>query len=294
MLLFTFAGSAHSKYTSYLLEFICALELESSQDLREAILASMLINLSGDPGRFAPSDLIQEYFNRLLQAIAERKGAEYHDRFLRRVVSRNLHHLARLCDDLKKGIGLQSRSGHHSAPQLRTELQKLLDAYQDSELHSRRPGRTYVTGDDNTRVTDYRRGLANLRTGKLARWKRESGFMRGKNAAHSNSGTSAGTSGEVNTPDDEDTDTEDAAGPPSQTMDGPDTESSAFALGALTSSHLVDGDLVSVRLDAAIDAAHILEDIRKANAEAAEPEDEDAEDDLRTSAVGSDEQYWSN
>lgn len=305
MLLFTFAGSPHSKYTSYLLEFISSLELESSRELREAILASMLINLSGDPGRFAPADLIQEYFNRLLQAIAERKGAEYNDRFIRSVVSRNLHHLARLCDELKRGVGLQSRSGHHSAPQLRTELDKLLGAYQHSELHSRRPGRSYVAGEENLRVTDYRRGLQNLRAGKLGRWKRESGFMRGKDVPQS---SSSGHSEDTGNVDEDGSDTDTEVTPGTRAMDGLDTERT-FGPSTLTSVHLVDGILVSDRLDAAGDAAHILEDIQKSNKEAAEPnpgddenEDEDngednggdSEEKSETSIDNSDDQYWSN
>ncbi|KAH9943828.1 hypothetical protein B0H21DRAFT_864932 [Amylocystis lapponica] len=41
VMLFTFAGSSHSKYTSYLLETICSLELESSPELRETILGQL-------------------------------------------------------------------------------------------------------------------------------------------------------------------------------------------------------------------------------------------------------------
>ncbi|KAI0351471.1 hypothetical protein OH77DRAFT_1416044 [Trametes cingulata] len=179
MMVFTFAGSPHSKYTSYLLEFITVIELESSQELREAILSSMLINLPGEAGRFSPADLVQEYFNRLLQAIAERKGVEYNGHFLRFIVSRNLHHLARLSDELKSGVGLKARSGRHSAPHLHAELRTLLSEYKRAELHSRRPGRTYVTGEENFRVTDFRKGLASLRNGKLGRWIKESTRMRG-------------------------------------------------------------------------------------------------------------------
>lgn len=178
-MLFTFAGSDHSKYTHYLLEFICVLEFESSSALREAILRSLLINLSGEPGRFAPADLIQEYFNRLLQAIAERKGVEYNAHFIRNVVSRNLHHLARLRDDLKSGVGLAERSGRHTGTHKTPEIRILLDHYKKQELHTRRPGRTYVSASQNLQPSDFRKGLANLRSGKLSKWIAETQFMRG-------------------------------------------------------------------------------------------------------------------
>ncbi|TEB27689.1 hypothetical protein FA13DRAFT_1712405 [Coprinellus micaceus] len=77
VLLFLFAGSSHPKYTNYLLEFTCSIELESSKELRNTILRATLINLSGREGCFSAADLMQEYFNRLLEAIVEKKGVEY-------------------------------------------------------------------------------------------------------------------------------------------------------------------------------------------------------------------------
>ncbi|KAL1943190.1 hypothetical protein VTO73DRAFT_4265 [Trametes versicolor] len=294
MMLFTFAGSPHSKYTSYLLEFISSIELESSPELRESTLASMLINLSGDPGRFAAADLIQEYFNRLLQAIAERKGAEYHDRFLRSVVSRNLHHLARLCDELKKGIGLQSRSGHHSAPQLRSELDRLLEEYQRSELHSRRPGRTYATGADNLRPTDYQRGLANLHGGKLARWVRETSFMRGSHVPSSSPGSHASpNTGDTDLGDSSDTGDSDFTEHPAD-YSGPEagsTSGASSAFGTLTTSHLADGILVSDRLDPLSDAARIIQDMQTSDTEAPDEAEEEDEADSNAHEGDSESEY---
>lgn len=90
-MLFTFAGSSHSKYASYLLETITTLELESSQQLRELLLRTMILNLSGEPGGCAPCDIVQEYFNCLLEMIVEQKGKDFDDVFIREVIARNLH-----------------------------------------------------------------------------------------------------------------------------------------------------------------------------------------------------------
>jgi uncharacterized protein YheU (UPF0270 family) len=84
--LFMFTGSSHSKYTMYLLEFLTNFELESSQQLQETTLNSMLVNLSGREGSFAAGDIIQEFFNRLLEAILKRKGADFGDAFIRLVI----------------------------------------------------------------------------------------------------------------------------------------------------------------------------------------------------------------
>ncbi|KAI9063585.1 hypothetical protein FKP32DRAFT_1676294 [Trametes sanguinea] len=260
MMLFTFAGSPHSKYTSYLLEFLCILELESSPQLRHAILDSLLINLSGDPGRFAPADLIQEYFNRLLQAIAERKGVEYNDHFIRNIVSRNLHHLARLRDDLKAGIGLHTRSGRHSAPQVQPELRILLDLYRRSELHSRRPGRSYVDGSDLMRLTDFRKGLANLRGSKLARWIKETSYMRGMHSSSTSSKPSS--SPEESDSESESSDTGEEELHSAQADDepaGPALPSGGLP-STLTSFAIVEDTLVVQHLDPRTDATLLLQE----------------------------------
>ncbi|KAI0746872.1 hypothetical protein C8Q80DRAFT_1321778 [Daedaleopsis nitida] len=252
MMLFTFAGTSHSRYTTYLLEFICALELESSTKLRETVLKSLLVNLSGEPGRFAPADLIQEYFNRLLQTIAERKGAEYNTHFVRNIVSRNLHHLARLRDDFYEGVGLAERSGRHCKPHKDAELRILLKEYKLQQLHTRRPGRTFVPDDENLKVSDFRAGLAKLRRGKLANWVAESVFMRGSPSAH----TSTQPPTRVVSSDflDEESDDEE------DETDGMDS------VPNLASMRVVDGDLVVESLDVHADVGRILDALARERA----------------------------
>lgn len=170
IMLFLFAGSSHSKYTNYLLEFITEFELESNQVIRDATLSGMLVNLSGQAGGWAAGDIIQEFFNRLLEAILERKGAEFGDDFIREVVSRNLHHLNRVKKDLREGLGLASRSGKHPKPHERPEAKILLAEYRTDELHSRRMGRSIDEDDTN----DFEGGYECLGPkGKTKRWVRD-------------------------------------------------------------------------------------------------------------------------
>ena len=60
-----------------LLETITTLEWESSPQLHEATLRGVLVSLSGHAGSFCALDFMQEYFNRLLKAIVQRKGVDY-------------------------------------------------------------------------------------------------------------------------------------------------------------------------------------------------------------------------
>ncbi|KAF8161594.1 hypothetical protein B0H34DRAFT_673491 [Crassisporium funariophilum] len=92
--------------------FFTDLELESSQDLKEAGLNSMLVNLSGKEGVFSAGDFIQEFSNQLLEDIIECKGAEFGAPFIRETILRNLHHMGRVKTELCKSDGVNSRMEH--------------------------------------------------------------------------------------------------------------------------------------------------------------------------------------
>lgn len=188
-MLFTFAGSSHTKYTNFLLETICDLELESSPKLKAAKLDSMLVNLSGLPGHFLAKDFVQEMGNKITAFIAERKGQEYGGTFIREIVSRNLHHFIRLLSTLRDGVGLQKRSGKHPTPHTRPELRKLAQELRTHELHSRRPGRTYDTETTARSVDNYSDGFIRLDKGKLDSWKKETIYLR--NVHRSGGGTAS-------------------------------------------------------------------------------------------------------
>ncbi|KAF8166678.1 hypothetical protein BJ912DRAFT_1092378 [Pholiota molesta] len=164
---FTFAGSSHAKYMGYVLEMIATLEIESSEDLRRGLLQMTLVNLTGRAGHWSAGDFVQEYFNRLLEAVVERKGVEYGDKFIRKTWSRNLHHVARLKLSWFDGVGLQERSAKHSEVGRLAELNILLDVYRKTQLHSFQSRRTF---DTQLFIDDYQKGAANLANGKLDKW----------------------------------------------------------------------------------------------------------------------------
>jgi hypothetical protein len=226
-MLFTFVGSTHSKYTTYLLEFLTNLELESSRALRETTLNAMLVNLSGREGAFSAGDIIQEFFNRLLEAIIERKGADFGDTFIRQVISQNLHHMGRVKTDLREGVGLAMRSGKHCEPHTNPEVKTLLRQYAYHELHSRRPGRT-IEDDD---VDDFRKGWQNLANGKLRRWVADTVRSRSwRNAAAKGKGDTEVVEGDSE--DDENGESE---------QDEVDPDPSASTFGSM---RMVDGQFV--------------------------------------------------
>ncbi|KAJ7936588.1 hypothetical protein B0H13DRAFT_1589566, partial [Mycena leptocephala] len=142
----TFAGSTHSKYTNYLLEMICDLELESTEYLKAANLLST------------------EFLNGCIDPLVD---ADYGAFQMRNIWSRNIKDIYDLKNDFRTGLDLRKRSGNHKKPHERPEVKILLQTYSAAELHKRRPGRTYEDGRD---VNDFERGTTHLRAGTLSKW----------------------------------------------------------------------------------------------------------------------------
>lgn len=167
VMVFTFAGTTHTNYTAYLLETITKLEMECSDELKKALLHLSLVNLTGRKGRFSAGDYIQEYFNRLLEAVVQRKGVDYGSSFIRNVWSRNLAQIARLKTTWLGGVGLASHAARHTGAKTAAEVRILLDVYRETELHTLRPGRIF---DVKLLVDDFTNGFTKLGEGKLKKW----------------------------------------------------------------------------------------------------------------------------
>ncbi|KAJ7434386.1 hypothetical protein B0H11DRAFT_2372740, partial [Mycena galericulata] len=148
VILFTFAGSAHSKYMGYLLEMVVDLEFESNPFLRDANLMSMFLNRCIDP-------------------VVQRKDTDYGSYHVRTIWSRNIKDIYDLKADFRASVGLAKRSGRHKEPHERPEVKILLREYQKAELHKRRPGRTF---SDGRNVDNFQAGINLLEGGVLRRW----------------------------------------------------------------------------------------------------------------------------
>ncbi|KAJ7430967.1 hypothetical protein B0H11DRAFT_1763123 [Mycena galericulata] len=153
-LLFTFAGSTHTNYLNYVLETIMNLELECSPGLKIALLRGLIWNLSGLAEHCEEGDFIVEFFNRLLEDVVQHKNAQFDDKFIRNVISRNLRHIAQLKVAWRTGLGMEKKGHLHADPHTKPEMRTLLKLYRDTELHSRRLGRQI----DDRDTDDFNRG----------------------------------------------------------------------------------------------------------------------------------------
>jgi hypothetical protein len=166
-MVFTFAGSAHSKYTNYLLEMIVDLEYESNSFLKDASLLSMVLNPDRTAGEFTAGDIFQELLNRCIDPIVQRKDADYGSNHVRNIWSRNIKDIYDLKTDFRTDVGLADRSGRHKKPHERPEVKTLYPENRANQLSKRRPGRTY---DDGRNVDNLGGGIKNLAGGVLAKW----------------------------------------------------------------------------------------------------------------------------
>ncbi|KAJ7845241.1 hypothetical protein B0H14DRAFT_2584802 [Mycena olivaceomarginata] len=169
-MLITFAGSGHSRYMGYLLEMVCNIELESGPELAVATLASLLCNPSIKPGGFQACDIFQERMNLVLEPVLQRKDNDYGSDHVRNMWSRNLKDIYDIKAEMRQSVGLAKRSGRHKAPHQKPEVKMLLRHYKDTELNSRRPGRTFGQEREEDNFTA---GIKKLRGGSLSKWVRK-------------------------------------------------------------------------------------------------------------------------
>jgi len=163
---FTFAGSTHTKYSTYSLEQICSLEWESSEALKDAQLLNWLVNPEGLPEKFLEGDLNEEHFNGELDESRDHNDADWDGNLMRNVCSRNVGHFMRLKKEWIQGLGLVKRSGKHTEPHAKPEIRKLLNKYKDEELHLFREGRKYDEAD----VDNFSKGYEKLWDRALQKW----------------------------------------------------------------------------------------------------------------------------
>lgn len=120
------------------------------------LLQISLVNPSGRENHFCHGDLLQEYFNRLLDAVARHKGVDYSDKFLRDVWSRNIYHVAQ--------------------PSTNPEIRTLLALYKGHQLHTYRAGRVLDGAEDRER---FNKGIDVLERKKLPKYINRTASKRG-------------------------------------------------------------------------------------------------------------------
>ncbi|EJD33628.1 hypothetical protein AURDEDRAFT_177288 [Auricularia subglabra TFB-10046 SS5] len=140
---FQFAGSGHNpKYRDFCLEMFISVEFEYSDEMRNAVLNSLLVNPSGRRGHFKECDLLQEHLINRLDRHMQHRDKSYDDPFIRDVVTPNLHHLVEVPRQLESAVDLVARASRHLPMHQRSEAGRLRKTYRENQLHSFSAGRS--------------------------------------------------------------------------------------------------------------------------------------------------------
>ncbi|KAK7021362.1 hypothetical protein VNI00_017413 [Paramarasmius palmivorus] len=242
--LFTLAGSGNSNYTDLLIDKILMLEEDVDEEMKTAILQISLVNLSGQEGGFTFGDLVQEYYNRLLDAVVRHKGVEYGDTFIRRVWSPNIHRVRELKREWFEGFGLKAKSGRHTAANIEADIKTLLHLYRNCQLHSFIPGRKIGEKIDADRFTA---GYNIIETRKLNSHKRKRRIRHAAFHDGLSSKSLQATSATITVDPNKDADGE------------PDTqEESSMHSRPLMMAQVIDGVLITAPIDVDEDAQELL------------------------------------
>jgi len=118
------------------------LKFESSKELKDVVLDNMLVNLTGELSSYIEADLLQEHYNKWLEAMVTMRNGNFDDSFYRETISPNVNHFLRIKEIIQEGFDLTQRSKTHTSPHLQDEFKLLLAMYKELELHSFRSGRS--------------------------------------------------------------------------------------------------------------------------------------------------------
>ncbi|KAJ7162020.1 hypothetical protein C8R46DRAFT_904211, partial [Mycena filopes] len=143
--IFKFAGSSHQNYMNYLLEVYCMLRYEASKALSDAILDNWLLNIK---------DMLKKH------------GGEFDSKFYRRTISPNVQHFLDMKQEVEEAFEFDHRGQTHTSPHLRPELQLLLTAFKEEEVHLFRSGRSL----GHAAVNQFGRGWRRLEEDKLQKF----------------------------------------------------------------------------------------------------------------------------
>ncbi|KAI0260320.1 hypothetical protein BC834DRAFT_832002 [Gloeopeniophorella convolvens] len=141
--LFSFAGSGHNRYSQYLVEMFCNLELEYPEPMRRALFENWLVNRTGKPGHFLEIDLMQEHFNHWLAQLAQHKGKEYDHPWYREILSLQVDSILHITREMEQNARLEARRKAHTSPHLNFELIEIMKSCKKFQLHVRCDGRDF-------------------------------------------------------------------------------------------------------------------------------------------------------
>ncbi|KAF8232602.1 hypothetical protein L208DRAFT_1377576 [Tricholoma matsutake] len=133
--IFTFGGSSHQNYMTYLLKVYCLLQYEACDILCDGIFNNWLVNVTCELSKWIEGDLLQEHYNRWLEDMIKKWGGDFNDKFYCQTLSPNVEHFLCIKEEIKNTFDLKAQGKTHTSPHLHDELRLLLTLYKEENLH---------------------------------------------------------------------------------------------------------------------------------------------------------------
>lgn len=161
------------KYGHELLDIRCGMLADWSEELQDVIRANWVVNPWGKKTKFLGLDELMEQVVRALKDQYNPGGGESQEAFLRKTISRCIIFFMSIKDDIRRGLGLSSKTGNHTKVDRKPEVQTLLHDLILERVLKEQKGRGKPTLEEPEGLKEcpdlYNKGVAKLIDGKFWR-----------------------------------------------------------------------------------------------------------------------------
>jgi hypothetical protein len=117
-----FQAGGHKNYANELLRLHCGLFYSWKGDKKEVILSSMLVNTTGQPNRWIPTDLYQEHNNLLTKVVHAAKSSNLNWEILKTKISTNIRTFQDIGRKVEKLFNTPHYGTNHSEPSAAADI----------------------------------------------------------------------------------------------------------------------------------------------------------------------------
>lgn len=168
-----FLAGQQSKYGNELLDIRCGMLAEWNEELQRVVRSNWVINPWGKKDKWLALDEMMEELVRAMKEQFSPGGSDDMDSFTRKTVCRCIIYFMAIKEDIRHGLGLRRRSGHHIKGDKKPDVRALVRHLMDHQIVKYVGGRGMpqlgnVSGHPQVRDL-YSEGVVRLVNGKFWR-----------------------------------------------------------------------------------------------------------------------------
>jgi len=122
-----FQAGSTKNYANELLRLHCQVFYSTDNNTKDVIMASMVVNTTGQPNRFIPCDLLQEHHNLLTKSVYNAKGSNLTWQYLSDKISTNIRVFQKISAKLHEEFKIVHSGTHHTSDLATADIKKIKD-----------------------------------------------------------------------------------------------------------------------------------------------------------------------